>query len=64
MNKFRFEERLMTPREAARVFGVNRKTLTRWVDKGKLTVVRTLGGHRRYKETEIRALWEKAQEEL
>ena len=34
----------------------NPKTVTRWAKAGKLTSIRTLGGHRRYKESEVRAL--------
>ena len=35
---------------------VDPKTVTRWAKAGKLTSIRTLGGHRRYRETEVRAL--------
>jgi predicted site-specific integrase-resolvase len=30
--------------------------VTRWARAGKITAIRTLGGHRRYKAEEIRAL--------
>jgi len=46
-------ERLMTPAEVARVFHVDPKTVTRWAKAGKLGSVRTLGGHRRFKESEV-----------
>ena len=49
-------ERLMTPGEVAAMFRVDPKTVTRWAKAGKLTSIRTLGGHRRYRETEVRAL--------
>jgi excisionase family DNA binding protein len=49
-------EKLLTPREAAAHFGVDVKTLGRWARAGKLSSIRTLGGHRRYRETEIRNL--------
>ena len=49
-------ESLLTPAEVATMFGVDPKTITRWAKAGKLTGIRTLGGHRRYRETEIRAL--------
>jgi excisionase family DNA binding protein len=38
------------------MFRVDPKTVTRWAKSGKLTSIRTLGGHRRYRETEVRAL--------
>jgi excisionase family DNA binding protein len=47
---------LLTPAEVATMFRVDPKTVTRWAKAGKLTSVRTLGGHRRYPETEVRAL--------
>lgn len=49
-------ERSLTPAEACGRLGVDGKTLTRWADAGKLTVIRTPGGHRRYREREILAL--------
>jgi excisionase family DNA binding protein len=49
-------EPLLTPQEVATMFRVDPKTVTRWAKAGKLTSVRTLGGHRRYRETEVRAL--------
>ena len=49
-------EPLLTPAEVATMFRVDPKTVTRWSRAGKLTSVRTLGGHRRYREAEARAL--------
>jgi len=49
-------ERLLTPAETAEILHVDPKTLTRWADKGTLSLARTLGGHRRYVESEVRAL--------
>ena len=49
-------EPLLTPQEVATMFRVDPKTVTRWAKAGKLTSIRTLGGHRRYKESEVRAL--------
>jgi excisionase family DNA binding protein len=45
---------LLTPAEVAVLFRVNPKTVTRWARAGKLTAIRTLGGHRRFKASEIR----------
>lgn len=50
------EETLLTPAEVASLFRVDTKTVTRWARSGKLSAVRTLGGHRRYRESEIRIL--------
>ncbi len=50
------KERLLTPREVAQMFGVDTKTLARWAKAGKVPSIRTLGGHRRYREHEIREL--------
>ena len=38
------------------MFRVDPKTVTRWAKAGKLTSIRTLGGHRRYRETEVRVV--------
>jgi len=46
----------MTPHEVAVLFRVDSKTVTRWANAGKIRAVRTLGGHRRYREDEVRAL--------
>ena len=35
------------------MFRVNPKTVTRWARAGKITAVRTLGGHRRFRASEI-----------
>ena len=50
------QEKLLTPAEVAALFRVDPKTVTRWAKAGKLTSIRTLGGHRRYKESEVNVL--------
>ena len=50
------QEVLLTPAEVASLFRVDPKTVTRWAKAGKLTSIRTLGGHRRYKESEVKSL--------
>lgn len=50
------EDKMMTPSEVAVLFRVDPKTVTRWAKAGKLTWSRTLGGHRRYPESEVKAL--------
>jgi len=49
-------ESLLTPAEVAALFRVDPKTVTRWAQAGKLNAIRTLGGHRRYREAEVRQL--------
>ena len=49
-------ESLLTPSEVASLFRVDPKTVTRWAKSGKLSSIRTLGGHRRYREAEVRDL--------
>ncbi|HEX5539993.1 MAG TPA: developmental transcriptional regulator BldC [Micromonospora sp.] len=49
-------ETLLTPAEVAALFRVDPKTVTRWAKAGKLSSIRTLGGHRRYREAEVKAL--------
>lgn len=46
---------LMTPAEVAAFFRVDPRTVTRWAKAGKLTSIRTLGGHRRYYQSEVKA---------
>ena len=38
------------------MFRVDPKTVTSWAKAGKLSSIRTLGGHRRYRESEVREL--------
>ena len=47
---------LMTPAEAAAVLDVTPRTVARWAAEGRLLAVRTPGGHRRYRATDIRDL--------
>jgi excisionase family DNA binding protein len=49
-------ERLLTPGEVAVLFRVDPKTVTRWASAGRLGSIRTPGGHRRFREAEVRAL--------
>ena len=56
LSRIAAQERLLTPAEVASLFRVDPKTVTRWAKAGKLTSIRTLGGHRRYKESEVKQL--------
>ena len=46
-------EQLLTPGEVAALFHVDPKTVTRWASDCKLTCIRTLGGHRRFRADEV-----------
>jgi len=49
-------DRLLTPGEVAALFRVYPKTGTRWAVAGRISSIRTPGGHRRFRESEVRAL--------
>jgi excisionase family DNA binding protein len=53
-------DRLLTSGEVADVFRVDAKTVTRWAKAGRIGSIRTPGGHRRYRESEVRELIEGA----
>lgn len=44
---------LMTPAEVAALFRVDPKTVARWANSGKITSIRTLGGHRRFRRVDV-----------
>jgi excisionase family DNA binding protein len=46
-------EDLLTPGEVARLFRVDPNTVARWEKDGRLSSVKTLGGHRRYPRSQI-----------
>jgi excisionase family DNA binding protein len=48
------EERLVGLAEAAAMLGVCTETLRHWDNEGKLRAVKTVGGHRRYRLSDIR----------
>ena len=53
MSRLTDAEVLLTPSEVAALFRVDPKTVTRWAKAGKLTSIRTLGGHRRFRKSEV-----------
>lgn len=53
-------EKLLTPAEFAEAWKVCNRTIVRWGDAGFVTVKRTLGGHRRFLESETPAGRERA----
>jgi excisionase family DNA binding protein len=47
---------LLRPGELADIFRVDPKTVTRWVGQGRITAIRSPGGHHRFHRDEVRAL--------
>lgn len=50
------DHRLLTPAEVAELFRVDPRTVTRWAVSGRLDSIRTPGGHRRFREKDVRDL--------
>jgi excisionase family DNA binding protein len=44
---------LLTPSEVAQMLRVNPKTVTRWAKTGKLPAIKTIGGHRRFRRSDV-----------
>jgi excisionase family DNA binding protein len=57
-------EELLTPSEVASLFRVNPKTVTRWARAGKLNAIRTLGGHRRFRRSEVEQFLAQAEQQV
>ncbi|CAN5478079.1 hypothetical protein BH09ACT12_BH09ACT12_22500 [soil metagenome] len=49
-------DELLTPAGVAALLHVTPKTVTRWAEAGRLAVIRTPGGHRRYLRSEVLAI--------
>jgi excisionase family DNA binding protein len=49
--------------QVAEILYVSPNTMSRWAKEGKLPFLKTLGGHRRYPEAEIRQLATELREE-
>ena len=49
-------DRLLTPGEVALMFRVDPKTVARWATTGRVGSIRTPGGHRRFRESEVNQL--------
>ena len=52
------EPKYLRTSQVAELLHVSPKTVSRWSQEGKLPYLRTLGGHRRFPDQEIRALLE------
>lgn len=52
-------DRLLTLKETGKLLNVSKQTLQRWDNNGKLIAIRTKGGHRRYKLSDIENIMNK-----
>lgn len=48
--------RLLSPREVQEALNASPSAVRLWANTGKLTTIRTPGGHRRFLESEVRVL--------
>lgn len=53
------DDPLLTPGEVAKRFHVDPKTVARWAAAMRLNSIRTPGGHRRYRSSEVARLLQK-----
>jgi excisionase family DNA binding protein len=49
-------EEFIRPAEAAKLLHVSPQTITRWAKEGRIGYVVTLGGHRRFRASEVHRL--------
>jgi excisionase family DNA binding protein len=56
-------DELLTSFEVAAMFAVSPKTVALWAKEGTLNPIRTLGGDRRFRESEVRRVLEEGVEE-
>ena len=56
------EHELLTPAEVAVLFRVDPKTVTRWARAGRISAIRTIGGHRRFRASEIQMFLDDARD--
>lgn len=51
------DDALMTPSEVAAMFRVKPKTVARWALAGRIPAIRTLGGHHRFRVSDVQAAY-------
>src|SRR5258708_4265466 len=54
LHKRKIEQKFLNIQEAAKYLGVSAKTLRRWDVSNQLPTVRTIGGHRRYRLSDLK----------
>ena len=52
-------DKLLTLEETKHILNVSKSTLQRWDNSGKLVALRTEGGHRRWKQSDIDTILQK-----
>ncbi len=57
-------DKLLTLKETQSILNVSKSTLQRWDKSGKLVALRTEGGHRRYKQSDIERIVGEAKESV
>jgi excisionase family DNA binding protein len=50
------DDPLLTPREVARIFRVDPKTVSRWASSGRIPSIQTPGGHCRFRRSAVLAV--------
>ena len=56
------DHELLTPSEVAVLFRVDPKTVTRWAQAGRISSIRTIGGHRRFRSSEVQRFLDDARD--
>lgn len=52
------DDKLLTPKEVARMFRVDPKTVARWAKRKEIEYIKTPGGQYRFCESKVRAILE------
>lgn len=63
-NKMHAADALLTPGEVASIFGVDPTTVSNWAKSGKLQALKTLGGHRRFRTSDVQQVLDKMNDPL
>ena len=63
-NRTHQSDPLLTPGEVASIFGVDPTTVSNWAKSGKLQALKTLGGHRRFRMSDVQQVLDQMNEPL
>jgi excisionase family DNA binding protein len=56
----RYQSELLTPKEAAEILLVHPRTVSVWAKNGRLAAIKTIGGHRRFRRSDVEVAMERA----